>query len=275
MINGSAVVTGGAQGIGFAIARKLSERGVPTVLTDIDGEAAQAAAESLGPHVVAVTQDVRDPESHRLVAHRAQQMAPLSLWVNNAGVLASGAAWQHSDDESFRLLDVNIRGVVAGSRAAIEAMTVHGGTIINIASLSALVPVPGLALYAASKAAVLSFTGSLQGDLDRAGLPIKARALCPDVAWTSMVSARLTDPSAAILFSGPKHLHPDEVAVAALALVGSRQVFRVMPRWRGVMARTLAMSPAFGLRLADPITERGRRRQISRRGAESQIPPGV
>lgn len=123
--------------------------------------------------------------------------------VNNAGILLAGDSWTHTDEELASILDVNVRGVMAGSHAAINGMGASGGAILNIASLSALAPVPGLALYAATKAAVLSFTTSLQGDLDHAGLPIRVRALCPDVVGTQMVSSRATDPAAALLFSGP------------------------------------------------------------------------
>lgn len=80
----------------------------------------------------------------------------------------------------------------------------NSGVVLNVASLSALTPVPGLALYAATKAAVLSYTTSVQGDLRHAGLPVRVRALCPDVVGTRMVTARAADPGAALLFAGPK-----------------------------------------------------------------------
>ncbi|MFI9536398.1 SDR family NAD(P)-dependent oxidoreductase [Nocardia fusca] len=104
--------------------------------------------------------------------------------------------------------------------------------MLNVASLSALTPVPGLALYAATKAAVLSYATSAQGDLRHAGLPVRVRALCPDVVGTRMVTARAADPGAALLFGGPKPMDEDAVARARMALMDSRQIFRVMPRCR-------------------------------------------
>ena len=136
-----------------------------------------------------------------------------------------------------------------------------GGVVLNIASLSALTPVPGLALYAATKAAVLSYTTSLQGDLRHAGLPIRVRALCPDVVGTRMVTSRAADPGAALLFAGPKPMDEDAVARAGLALMESRQIFRVMPRWRGALVRGVDLAPAAGLGMVALMRKLGDRRQ--------------
>ena len=100
------------------------------------------------------------------------------------------------------MVGVNLRGVMHGSRAAVEAMREDGGGhILNIASMSSFGPVPGLGVYAATKAGVLSFSASLQGDLDLAGIPIRVHALCPDAAETAMSRGRAGEPDSAILFS--------------------------------------------------------------------------
>jgi short-subunit dehydrogenase len=179
--------------------------------------------------------------------------------------LIAGNSWSHTDGEIASILDVNVRGVVAGSHAAVAAMGAGGGAILNIASLSALAPVPGLAMYAASKAAVLSFTTSLQGDLHHAGLPIRARALCPDVVSTKMVTDRVADPGAALLFAGASPLDAADVARAGLELLGSRQVFRVVPRWRGVVARAGDAAPSLGLNAFALMRGVGERRQRGHR----------
>lgn len=243
----SAVVTGGGRGIGLAIAARLAAAGHRVVITDIDGEAAAKTAREIGRGAVGMQQDVRDIDGHREVATRAAALGELTIWVNNAGILIAGDGWTHEDGELAAILDINIRGVLAGSNAAVQAMGAKGGRILNIASISALAPVPGLAVYAATKAAVLSFTTSLQGDLDHAGLPIRVKALCPDVVGTQMVSDRAGDPGAAMLFAGPKPLDADAVAKAGLDLLESRQMFSVVPRWRGVVARTSDVAPTLGL----------------------------
>ncbi|NUS94932.1 MAG: SDR family oxidoreductase [Nocardia sp.] len=255
----TAVVTGAGRGIGFAIARRLADQGHRVVLTDIDGAAARRSAAEIG--AVGFEQDVRDIAGHREIAGKAAELGRLAVWVNNAGVLFAGDAWTHSDEEIATILEVNVRGAMAGSAAAVAQMGRAGGVILNIASISALTPVPGLALYAATKAAVLSYTTSLQGDLTHAGLPIRAHALCPDVVGTRMVTSRAEDPGAAMLFSGPKPMDEEVVARAAVQLMDSRQVFRVVPRWRGALVRGVDIAPAPGLGVLAIMRKLGDRRQ--------------
>lgn len=257
----SAVVTGAGRGIGLALARRLAAAGHRVVLTDLDGEAAERAASLVGHGAVGVEQDVRDIASHRAVADEAEKLGPVAVWANNAGVLFAGNSWEHPDEELATILEVNVRGVMAGAAAAVNVMGPAGGRILNVASISALTPVPGLALYAATKAAVLSYTTSLQGDLRHAGLPIRVRALCPDVVGTHMVTSRSKDPGAAMLFSGPKPLDEDKVAKAGLALLESRQIFRVLPRWRGVLVRGIDLAPSAGLPTLGVMRKLGDRRQ--------------
>ncbi|GAA4810090.1 SDR family NAD(P)-dependent oxidoreductase [Nocardioides caeni] len=259
-----AVVTGAARGIGRALAEQLADRGHEVLLTDIDGAAAQAAADAIGRGAWAMAHDVRDAAGHRAVAEAATARGPLRVWVNNAGVLFAGEAWEHPDEQVDAIVDINVKGVLGGCRAAVGAMGESGGRILNVASISALTPVPGLALYAATKAAVLSFTTSLQGDLDHAGLPIRVRALCPDVVATAMVHDVEKDPGAALLFAGPKPLDERDVAAAGLALLDSRQLFRVVPRWRGAMVRAGDVLPAVGLKAVAAMRGMGDRAQAKR-----------
>lgn len=264
MANGrttTAVVTGAGRGIGLAIAHVLTERGHRVLLTDIDEEAAAKAAAQVGQGAWSLQQDVRELASHDQVAARAGEVGRLAVWVNNAGVLEAGACWEHEPAVVSRLLDVNLHGAVAGSTAAVRAMAHEGGAILNVASISALSPVPGLALYAATKAAVLSFTTSLEGDLRHAGLPIKAKALLPDVVDTPMVTDRAHDPGAAMLFAGPRPLTPEQVARAGIDLLEERQIFRVVPRYRGLIARSAGAFPALGLPTTAALRRLGDRRQ--------------
>ena len=236
---GVAVVTGAGRGFGREIARRLAGRGYDVLSTDIDAGAAAATAEQVGGFSAPL--DVRDPEAHRAVARAAGERGPLEVWVNNAGVLRTVKAWEHPDEDVRLLCEVNLLGVIHGSRVAVAAMRAGGGQIVNIASLSALAPVPGLAVYAATKHAVLGFTTSLQGDLDQAGVPVRVHVLCPDGADTDMTRERASDPDAAIIWSAPRLLDACEVADAAVAMLDSRRIVRVLPRWRGWVARGTAM----------------------------------
>ncbi len=259
---GVAVVTGAGRGFGREVARRLSGRGYTVVCTDIDAEAAAVTADQVGGSSMIL--DVRDPDAHREVARRAAERGPLEVWVNNAGLLRTVKAWEHTDDEVRLLVDVNVLGVMYGSRAAVEAMSSgagHNRHIINIASLSALAPVPGLAVYAATKHAVVGFTSSLQGDLNVAGLPITVHAVCPDSADTQMVHERAGDEDAAMVFSAPRLLSAEEVADRTVGLLDSKELVAVIPRWRGWVARSSAMAGRHALRATSVMRKQGDRRR--------------
>jgi NAD(P)-dependent dehydrogenase (short-subunit alcohol dehydrogenase family) len=202
-VPGVAVVTGAGRGFGRAISARLAARGYTVLATDVDADAAAATAEAVGGFSMRV--DVRDPEAHREAARAARERGPLEVWVNNAGVMRTVKCWEQPDEEVRLECEVNLMGVIWGSRAAVDAMRADGvrdAHIVNIASMSALLPVPGLAVYAATKHAVLGFTTSLQGDLYDAGIPITAHAVCPDGADTQLVRQHDDEPEAAIIWSG-------------------------------------------------------------------------
>ncbi|RKT67291.1 short-subunit dehydrogenase [Saccharothrix variisporea] len=252
------MVTGAARGFGLGIARRLAERGYAVVATDVD-PVVEEVVSRFGAH--GVVADVRDPAAHRAVADAARRYGRVAVWVNNAGVLATGPVWEQDDDVVRRMVEVNLLGVVHGSRVAVETMRGSGGRILNIASMSAYGPVPGLAVYAATKAAVLNFGTSLQGDLDLAGVPIRVHTLCPDAADTAMVDRVRDDEDSAILFSGGGLLPPDEVADAAVALLDGRRLVRAVPAHRAGMARLGAVAPSVGLRVLALMRKWGEKRR--------------
>jgi NAD(P)-dependent dehydrogenase (short-subunit alcohol dehydrogenase family) len=262
-VPGVAVVTGAGRGFGRAIAQRLAGRGYTVLATDIDAAAAAATADDVGGFSMEL--DVRDPEAHRAAARAAADRGPLEVWVNNAGVMRPGAAWEHSDEDVRLTCDVNVLGVVWGSLAAVDAMRAGSGNrhVINLGSLSSFGPVPGLALYAATKHAVLGFTGSLQGDLLDAGIPITVHALCPDAADTALLREHDHAPAAAINWSGPRLLTPDEVAFHAVALLDSKRLVRTIPAWRGWGARAMAMAGRPALRMAPLLRKQGARHRIA------------
>ena len=261
-MRGSAVVTGAARGIGLEIARRLVDRGHFVVMADLDGAAVDAAAASLGAERAAgIAADVRDPDAHRRVAAAAVERAPLSVWVNNAGVAPAAKAWEHADAEVARTVEVNLLGMIYGSRAAVDAMGARGGQILNIASLAGLGPVPGLAVYAATKAGVVSFTVGLQGDLDLAGVPVRVHALCPDAADTRMVHDISGSPDSALLFSGGGLLDPGRVADEAVAMLDGRRLVRALPGWRAAIVRGGAAVPTAGLKVLRGLRWYGERRR--------------
>lgn len=255
-----AVVTGAGRGLGRKIAERLARRGTHVVCTDIDEGAARVTAAIV--EGTALGQDVRDPDSHREVAAEARALGELAVWVNNAGVLSVGDTWQHDDATVRRMIEVNLLGVIWGCHAALGAMT--AGSIVNIASMSSLVPAPGLAVYGASKHGVLGYSMSLAGELRRARRPISVSALCPDAIAGEMTREVQHDPAASILFSSGQ-LSLDEVADAAVELVDRPRLVRAMPLARAALVHLFRPFPELGLPLIEQFARLGRRR-LSRRG---------
>ena len=262
----TAVVTGAGRGFGREIARLLAGRGYDVLVTDVDEASAKETAEQVGDRAWSMLLDVRDPDAHRRAATAAAERGRLSVWVNNAGVLRTQKAWQHPDEEVRLMTEANLLGVIWGSRAAVDVMRGAPGDdmhLINMASLSSLSPVPGLAVYGATKHGVLGFTESLQGDLREAGIPIVCHAVCPDSAATDMVRERAGEPEADIIWSAPRLLSPEEVAEKVVGLLDSRTLVLTIPRWRGIV-RVFGLAPRASLRVIGPLRrmgERKRRRQ--------------
>lgn len=240
----SAVVTGAARGIGRAVAARLVARGYAVVVTDVDAEAARRTASEIGA-AEGLGQDVREEGSHASVAEAAAKHAPLATWVNNAGVGDDGTLAELSSESVDRLVRVNLLGPTYGMRAALAAFGPAGGDIVNVASLSGLGPVPGLSVYAATKAAVVSLTTSVAVEAPRG---VRVHAVCPDGVDTDMVAGMQADGLArALVHSGGRLLTVDEVADAAVGLIGSRRIVLTVPSWRGGLMRTTALAPSVAM----------------------------
>jgi len=257
-----AVVTGAGKGLGREIAKGLAGKGFAVLVTDIDERSAADTAEAIGGGAWSMRQDVRDPASHHEVERAASARGSLALWVNNAGVLHAGTAWDQSDEIVRQMIEVNVLGMMWGARAAIRGMSAGGGHIINIASISSLAPVPGLAVYGATKQAVLGFTISLSGDLQRASLPIEVSAVCPDGIDTDMVRNVRSSKEAGLVFSSPKLLTVQEVADVVLDLVDKPKLAVSVPRTRAVLAHALRPFPSLGLRALKPFQWFGERQRL-------------
>jgi NAD(P)-dependent dehydrogenase (short-subunit alcohol dehydrogenase family) len=260
---GGAVVTGAGRGLGFEIARRLLARGYVVHVTDVDGALAGRAAAELGPRAFAGTLDVRSFPACRAAAARTQRRAgSLDVWVNNAGVLVTGPAWEQDERTRALMLEVNGTGTINGTLAALEPMRAAGsGQIINVVSLAGLVAAPGEAVYAASKHAAIGFSLATLADLRVAGIDgIEISCVCPDGVWTPMLHDKLEDPNAAASFSGVL-LRPDQVADEVIGLLDHPQPVLAIPRWRGALMRFYDLMPGFAARYAPRVMARARRKQ--------------
>ncbi|QSR32686.1 short-chain dehydrogenase [Nocardioides sp. S5] len=252
----SCVVTGGARGIGRGIAELMVARGHRVVVGDLNAVAAAATAAEIGA-AAGVAMDVRDPDAHRAVAAEASAHGPLVAWFNNAGVGDDGTLASLSDDKVRRLVEVNLLGAMWGCRAALAAFGPGGGDVVNVASLAGLGPVPGYSAYAATKAAVVSLSASVNAESPRG---VRVHALCPDGVDTAMLAGQDPDGMGSQLtYSGGRILGVAEVAEAAVALVGSRRVVRTMPGWRAGVMRGAMLTPGTAQHAAVLFAAQGRR----------------
>ena len=143
-------------------------------------------------------------------------------------------------------------------------MTGVGGHILNVASMAAIVPAPGMAVYGATKHAVLGYTLALAGELRGRTPAITVGALCPDAIDTDMVKNVQDQDASSILFSAGHLLTVDRVADAAVEMIEDRQLMRTLPPGRAAMAQALRPFPAFGLRLLEQFTRVGRKHRRQR-----------
>ena len=188
-----AIVTGGASGIGRALARGLAARGAEVVLADLQIDAALGAAAEItaaGGKAAAHHLDVRDGEAvQRLVERVAAERGRLDYMFNNAGIAVFGEFRDLPSADWKRMLDINVYGVFAGTAAAYAVMIRQGaGHIVNTASLAGLIPSPGLAAYAASKHAVVGLSVSLRAEAAAYG--VKVSAVCPGFIRTPLLDSK-------------------------------------------------------------------------------------
>jgi NAD(P)-dependent dehydrogenase (short-subunit alcohol dehydrogenase family) len=258
----TAVVTGAAGGLGRAIATELAQRGYAVRVTDVDAGAAERAAAEIGGKASASALDVTDAAACRSLATALAEAGSPDLWVNNAGVLFTGLAWEQDEAARASMLAINATGTMNGTVAALEQMVPAGrGHVINVVSLAGIVAAPGEVAYSASKHAAMAFTLGTLFDLRRAGHKgIDVSAVCPDGIWTPMLEGKLDDPDAAGSFSGHL-LTPRQVAREIGRLTERPRPILVIPRWRGPLLRVFDLFPRLGVRLLPAVMWDARRRQ--------------
>jgi NAD(P)-dependent dehydrogenase (short-subunit alcohol dehydrogenase family) len=182
----TAVVTGAASGIGYALCEAFVAEGMRVVAADVAADRLEDAARRLeqetGAEVLAVPSDVTRWDDVEGLAARAEEgFGAVHVLCNNAGVQQDGYAWEFSLDEWQWMLGVNLWGTIHGIKAFVPRMVERGeeAHIVNTASLGALVTFPRISMYTASKAAVIGFSEGLHNDLRDRGAPIGVSVLCP------------------------------------------------------------------------------------------------
>ncbi|MFD0745308.1 SDR family oxidoreductase [Phytohabitans flavus] len=213
----------------------MARRGFAVWATDVELGIAEPAVDGLGPQCRAAVLDVTDASASRALADSiVAERGHLDLWVNNAGVLAVGYAWEIGEASNERVLAVNATGTINGTVAALAHMIPAGrGQVINVVSLAGIVATPGQAVYAASKHAAMAFTLSTLFDLRRGGhRGIDICAVCPSGVWTPLLGNRVDDPEAAASFTAPL-LTADVIGRVVGRLTERPRPVTIVPRRRG------------------------------------------
>lgn len=185
-----AIVTGGASGIGRAVAEELAARGAEVVLADIDAADAEGVAAAIrerGGRASAQRLDVADAAAFRALVDATLARAGRLDWLfNNAGIAVAGEAHELTLEAWRKIVEVNVMGVVHGQLAAYPAMVRQGfGHIVNTASIAGLLATPGAAAYATTKHAVVGLSKSLR--IEGAARGVRVSALCPGVIRTPIL----------------------------------------------------------------------------------------
>jgi 3-oxoacyl-[acyl-carrier protein] reductase len=186
--NKVAIVTGGASGFGYGIAERFAREGAKVVIADLDGEAAERAAEAIGGATLGVRVDVSDGEAvATLVEGAAARFGRIDVVVNNAGTTHRNRPMLEVDEATYdRIFAVNVKAIYHMARAVVPVFRAQGvGVVINTASTAGIRPRPGLVWYNASKGAVISLTKAMAIEL--APEQIRVNCLCPVAGDTPML----------------------------------------------------------------------------------------
>ncbi|MGW6118032.1 SDR family oxidoreductase [Nocardia sp. NPDC055165] len=228
------VVTGGARGIGRAVASELAGAGAVVALGDIDASTVASTGAEIGA-TMARYLDVTEPASFAsFLAEVEKTCGPVDVLINNAGVMPVGRFTEESDEITRRILGINVYGVLLGTKLALPPMLTRGrGHIVNMASMAGENPTPGMATYCASKQAVLSFTETMR--LEHRGTGVRFSAVLPTFTRTEMIAG--TRAPRALL------AEPTDVAAAVAALIARPRRRVSVTRTAGVLAAVNKLTP--------------------------------
>jgi NAD(P)-dependent dehydrogenase (short-subunit alcohol dehydrogenase family) len=196
-----AVVTGGASGLGKAMAQRFAREGMKIVLADIEQSALDETADEfrqVGTPVLALRADVSKAADVEALAEQAiKTFGGVHILCNNAGVAPGGVIWEVSEKDWQWTLGVNVWGVIHGIRAFVPRMIAQNveGHVVNTASVAGLLSLPGMGMYCASKHSVVTMSECLHHDLVQAGAMIKTSVLCPAYVPTSIHDSERNRPA--------------------------------------------------------------------------------
>ena len=223
-----AIVTGAARGIGLATATSLVRAGARVALGDVDEIALKEAATSIGA-AYAGRLDVTDAAGYRDFVDQVEaEVGPLDVLVNNAGIMPVGRLHEESEELARRMFEINVFGVITGTKRALESMLPRRtGHIVNVASMAGVVYAPGATTYVASKHAALGFTESAR--LEYAGSGVELTAVLPMFVNTDLTAGTKGVP-------GVKSVEPEDVAAGIMEALAKPRARVYVPK----VGKTLA-----------------------------------
>jgi NAD(P)-dependent dehydrogenase (short-subunit alcohol dehydrogenase family) len=240
-------VTGGARGIGLAIARAFAARGAWVALGDLDLAAAEAVAAEIGPRARAYALDVtRRGSFEAFLAAAEADWGPLDVLVNNAGVMPAGRFLHETDAAGDATMRVNYGGTALGMKLALPRMIERGrGHVVNVISMAGKLHVPGLASYVASKHAAVGLTAAVRSELRGTGVSVSA--ILPGAVKTRLATG--------IPLAGLFAIEPAVVAEAVLETCRTRAAEVPVPRWLGLYPAFKAVAPEACVRLFHDVVD--------------------
>ncbi|MBO0933383.1 SDR family NAD(P)-dependent oxidoreductase [Fibrella aquatilis] len=256
-------LTGCANGIGRHMAQVFYDQGHNVVATDIDPVGlATLTAHWDQTRVFALKLDVRSAASwQEAIDQSLTRFGCIDVGLNIAGVVHVGYAAEFNPADVDLVVDVNLKGVVLGTRLlAAQMVKQGGGQIVNIASLAGVAPIQGLSLYSATKFAVRGFSLAAAGELRKQGVQVSV--VCPDLVNTDMLTAQIDHPEAALSFSGGRILTVQDVERAIVREALQRRKLEVLiPNSRGWLGKIGNLFPALGFSITDSLRKKGLKKQ--------------
>jgi len=228
-------VTGGARGIGAAVAAEVVRRGGRVAIGDLDAAGATAAAAGLGERAAGFPLDVTDAGSFAAFLDAAEDsFGPLDVLVNNAGIMWVGRFDEEPEAFAIRQFDVNVHGVLRGMKLAAARMRARGrGHIVNVASSASKIAPPGEASYCASKHAVYGYSVAVREELRGSGVEVSV--VMPVVVETELAAGTSAGRGST--------LQPADVARAVADTIERPRFDVFVPRSLTLFVRTLALLP--------------------------------
>jgi NAD(P)-dependent dehydrogenase (short-subunit alcohol dehydrogenase family) len=229
-------ITGGGRGIGRATAVALIAQGARVAIGDIDAGLAERTAEDLGSGTLGLPLDVTDHGSFaRFLEQVEERLGTLDILVNNAGIMPIGPFLEESDATAARIIDINLTGVILGSKLALARFTRRGaGHLVNIASTAGKAGVSGGATYCATKHAVVGLSEAIRQEVRGTGIDVTV--IMPHVVNTELGSGL----SATRLV---RRVEPEDVAVAIVEALQSGRYQIVIPRMMALLLWSKALVP--------------------------------